>query len=264
MKGKYGFKWEPGNEAEVCILFGLLMPLCHEELEKLGYPCSELYIDEFPGTYPDCTLLVDGRELRVEFELYSSNFVEHDHDPEKCDLVVCWKQDRSLGTLKILELYKVVRNFPGIIENPRPKLGTRIWSVEEFKDFISKNLPPKDSQEILNFLEELKTDENIELWEAKGKLPVITISFRKQDFHSLWIEARDNGIAVGITYYNVNVKPPEPYLPKNKIEGIRKVLNEPEKLWHYISASNTKELVDKLRKMIEIIESETLTGSRIL
>ena len=31
--------------------------------------------------------------ITVEFELYSSNFVKHKHDPSKCDLIICWKHD---------------------------------------------------------------------------------------------------------------------------------------------------------------------------
>jgi len=160
-----------------------------------------------------------------------------------------------LGAVKVLELYRVVQKFPSVLKNSKPKHRTRMWSVEEFRDFVVRNLSPEGSQELLKFLEELKVDENIELWKARGRLPVIILSFRRQDFHSLWIEARDDGIAAGITYYNVNVKPPEPYLPQNKIEEIRKVLGESEKLWHYISASSTKELINKLKKVIEIIES---------
>jgi len=69
-----GFKYYPGNETEVCILFGLLMPYLSEELKKLGYECSEIYFDEFRGSFPDCTLIVDGKPLRVEFDLYTSKF----------------------------------------------------------------------------------------------------------------------------------------------------------------------------------------------
>ena len=32
-------------------------------------------------------------EITIEFELRSSNFLKHNHDPEKCDLIVCWKHD---------------------------------------------------------------------------------------------------------------------------------------------------------------------------
>jgi len=27
---------------------------------------------------------------KVEFELFSRNFMEHQHDPKGCDIIVCW------------------------------------------------------------------------------------------------------------------------------------------------------------------------------
>jgi len=36
--------------------------------------------------------------------------------------------------------------------------------------------------------------------------------------------------------------------PEEKIKEIRRLLNEPEKLWHYISASNMSELLSKIRE----------------
>jgi len=36
------------------------------------------------------------KEINIEFELWSKNFVEHGHDPNKCDLIICgmhnWKE----------------------------------------------------------------------------------------------------------------------------------------------------------------------------
>ena len=32
-------------------------------------------------------------ELCIEFEFLSSNFHEHGHDPNKCDLIICWFDD---------------------------------------------------------------------------------------------------------------------------------------------------------------------------
>lgn len=55
----------------------------------------------FRGKYPDAILIKrTGEEafetLNVEFEESSSDFKEHGHDPEKCDLIVCayhdWKE----------------------------------------------------------------------------------------------------------------------------------------------------------------------------
>jgi len=54
-----------------------------------------------PKEYPDAILIQriseeDIKTLNVEFEEYSSDFKAHDHDPEKCDLIVCgyhdWKE----------------------------------------------------------------------------------------------------------------------------------------------------------------------------
>ena len=103
-------------------------------------------------------------------------------------------------------------------------------------------------------MEELKKNPNIEVYGGRGKLPVVTLHFKKQDFHSLWIEAAEKDITAGIAYYNVNVKPPQPYLPEKKIQAIRNFLKEPTKLWHHIKAENTKELLHKLKKITEIIE----------
>ena len=34
-------------------------------------------------------------EVKIEFELNSSNFVRHGHDADKCDLLVCYEHDWS-------------------------------------------------------------------------------------------------------------------------------------------------------------------------
>ena len=46
------------------------------------------------------------KEITIEFELYSSNFVKHKHDPDKCDLIICWKHDwmECPKNIDILEL----------------------------------------------------------------------------------------------------------------------------------------------------------------
>lgn len=49
----------------------------------------------FRDGYPDAILYnVDTEEaLKIEFEEYSSSFKAHGHDPEKCDLIVCFNHD---------------------------------------------------------------------------------------------------------------------------------------------------------------------------
>jgi hypothetical protein len=54
------------------------------------------------------TFRVDSKELKVQFELFSRNFLEHGHRVEDCDLIVCWENDWHDGTVKVLEISKIV------------------------------------------------------------------------------------------------------------------------------------------------------------
>lgn len=45
---------------------------------------------------PDYTMMKNGKEVKVELESLSSNFITHGHDPEETDLVVCIVEDKKL------------------------------------------------------------------------------------------------------------------------------------------------------------------------
>lgn len=78
-------EYVPTNELGVVFVFGRV-------IGALGYKMA--YMD---GHYPDCVLISPAKLLvRVEFEYQASNFIAHKHDPELCDLVVCWNKDRDL------------------------------------------------------------------------------------------------------------------------------------------------------------------------
>jgi len=49
----------------------------------------------FRNKYPDAILINTRTEeaLNIEFEEYSGNFKEQNHDPEKCDLIICAYHD---------------------------------------------------------------------------------------------------------------------------------------------------------------------------
>lgn len=75
----------PQNEFGVVFMFGNV-------IDKLGYRMAVI-----DGRYPDAVVVSpSGQAVRIEFEYQSSNFVAHQHDPELCDLVVCWTRDRNL------------------------------------------------------------------------------------------------------------------------------------------------------------------------
>ena len=75
----------PQNEVGVVFMFGNV-------IDKLGYRMAVI-----DGRYPDAVVVSPSSQVvRIEFEYVSSNFVAHHHDPELCDLVVCWTRDRHL------------------------------------------------------------------------------------------------------------------------------------------------------------------------
>jgi hypothetical protein len=68
--------------------------------------------------YPDCVAKLEvepGRwqHVRIELEYESRTFYLHRHDPEKCDIIVCWKHNwpECPKKLWVLELREVVRRM---------------------------------------------------------------------------------------------------------------------------------------------------------
>lgn len=101
-----GLRHAPLNELGVVLLFGMVSA-------ELGF------IIESVGTeYPDCEgkRRVSARDdlwerIRIEFEFKSSNFREHGHDPQLCDLIVCWEHDWPDCPVEVLELREVIKSL---------------------------------------------------------------------------------------------------------------------------------------------------------
>lgn len=104
-----GLAYEPVNEMGVMALFCMLS-------RQLGF-----VIESVQSAFPDCEAKMEvepGRwqHFRIEFEYESRNFKDHRHDPEKCDLIVCWRHNWKdcPPHLQVLELSKVmgkIQNF---------------------------------------------------------------------------------------------------------------------------------------------------------
>jgi hypothetical protein len=95
--------YEPTTEAGVLVLFGVVaMPLGFA-IERVG------------AGFPDCEAkqrVAGGwRRVRIEFEYQSSNFVRHGHDPDGCDLIVCWEHNWPDARLEVLELKQEIRSL---------------------------------------------------------------------------------------------------------------------------------------------------------
>ena len=81
---------------------------------ELGFLIESIRTD-----YPDCEgkRCVDTKKQRwehvlIEFEYQSGNFLEHGHNLESCDLIVCWIHNWEDCPIEVLELKSVIKYLP--------------------------------------------------------------------------------------------------------------------------------------------------------
>lgn len=121
-----GLVYAPVNENGVVFLFGKVA----EDLN--------MYVEEIKPGFPDCVarrFTGKGWErVRVEFEYTSRQFQQHKHDPNECDVIICWEHDWKDCPLEVIELkdrIKEMRNRP--IERPgEGAAGTRDGDISEW------------------------------------------------------------------------------------------------------------------------------------
>lgn len=110
----------PKNEQGVVVLF--------QELSRdLGFQLVHVQ-----SPFPDA-IVEDrhGKEYRVEFEFKSSNFISHKHNPEECDLVICWIHDSEIG-VPVISLSQYIRNQNVKLEKTKiTKIGC-FWTILNF------------------------------------------------------------------------------------------------------------------------------------
>jgi len=99
-----GLVYSPINENGVIFLFGKV-------IEDLN-----MYVEEVKPGFPDCI----GRrftgkgweKVSIEFEYKSSNFQDHGHNPENCDIIVCWVHDWSECPIEVMALSEIIKALP--------------------------------------------------------------------------------------------------------------------------------------------------------
>jgi hypothetical protein len=94
----------PMNEMGVVFLFA---HLC----EKLRFS-----VDYITTYFPDCVAkqkLPNGkwRQRYIEFEYKSNDFVQHGHNIEDCDLIVCWEHNWKDCPVEVIALKEKVKEF---------------------------------------------------------------------------------------------------------------------------------------------------------
>lgn len=103
-----GLRHAPVNEQGVVFLFGMVA-------YELGF-----IVEAVHAAFPDCEAkrCIDPKNqrwqrVRIEFEYQSRTFRDHGHDPNGCDLVVCWEHNWPECPLEVLELRKVIDELEG-------------------------------------------------------------------------------------------------------------------------------------------------------
>jgi len=103
-----GLRHAPLNEQGVVYLFGMVS-------NELGF-----LVEAVHASFPDCEAkrCIDRarnrwQRVRIEFEYRSSQFRDHGHDPEGCDLIVCWEHDWPDCPLQVVELRRSIDALEG-------------------------------------------------------------------------------------------------------------------------------------------------------
>jgi hypothetical protein len=100
-----GLDHAPVNEQGVIFLFGMI---CRE----LGY-----IVEMLKTGFPDCEAkrqLPSGvwQRVRIEFEFRSRTFCKHAHDPQQCDVIVCWENNWPECPIEVQELKSLLPRLP--------------------------------------------------------------------------------------------------------------------------------------------------------
>ena len=102
-----GLRHEPVNEQGVVFLFGMVAKDIGYRVEAIqnGYPDCEAKRKVSPGQW---------QTVRIEFEYESRSFLVHGHDPEKCDVIICWIHNwpECPENLEVLVLSEEIEKLP--------------------------------------------------------------------------------------------------------------------------------------------------------
>jgi predicted transport protein len=129
-----GFTYSPINEQGVIFLFGKM----NDELD--------IKIETIQDAFPDA-IGIDyrnrkdvGLRKRIEFEFLSSNYVQHAHPLDGCDILVCWEHDWK-GCPECIEVIE--------LKSELGKVGSvHLKFSKDIEDFITSRKPQKDIEEV--------------------------------------------------------------------------------------------------------------------
>jgi len=175
-----------------------------------------MYVEEIKHGFPDCIARrFTGRgweRVAIEFEYKSSNFVEHKHDVNECDVIVCWEHNWSGCPLEVIELREEIKGLPNWpVERPdRPLMRDRPTLEEHLKKY------PKETETLFyKFDKKVKEGISDEIWYKVGKHPSVTFYSPERVF--VFLNFRKSGFSL------------ELFTRGEKLEGVKSLAVKSEK-----------------------------------
>lgn len=232
-----GLVYGPINEQGVIYLFGLIANDLNIRVESIQQG------------YPDCTAIRyigkgKWERINIEFEFKSSNF---DHDPDKCDVLVCWEDDLeegkrdSLKGLEIIELKSII-NTPEV-PNIQPKDPEESFEEKARYDleyhFKRKNVS-KMTQELYIDLDKQIRDINESIW---VKYAQTAITYYSPEKMFVFLRLRKKSVALNI------------FTDQENITGVHNIKHHEN--WGRITLKNSNELptaISAIKRSFDIIK----------
>ena len=231
-----GLVYGPINEQGVVYLFGLVA----EDLN--------IRVEGIQQGYPDCTAVRHvgrGRweRIDIEFEYKSSNF---DHDPDKCDVLVCWEDDLPEGKrdiIKGLQVYELkamintadVPNKP--LKDPEERPKTHEEDIYDLEYHFKRKKVTKVIQELF-----AEVDANIRKMDDSiwVKYPKTAITYYSPERVFVYLRMRKNSLFLTI------------YTGQKTIPGVKNIKDHEN--WGTLHIDKQKELPQSLEAIKQSFE----------
>lgn len=157
-----GLVYSPMNENGVVFVFGRVIDDLH------------MYIEEIKPGFPDCVarrFTGKGWErVTIEFEYASSNFKTHGHNPDDCDLIVCWEHDWKDCPIEVIELRTEIQEMEKRpIKHPSTTVEPGREGEEALEELFQTHAVQKNVQEWYFQVEKALRGWNEETWTNIGK-----------------------------------------------------------------------------------------------
>jgi hypothetical protein len=156
-----GLVYAPLNENGVVFLFGKVVDDLH------------MYIEEIKPGFPDCIARrYTGKgweRVAIEFEYASSNFKQHGHNPNDCDVVVCWEHDWKDCPLEVIELRSSIDGMKNWPIKPPTTTKPGVKPTEALLALYQEQHIQDDVRAWYAELEQRLRQEDPEIWANIGK-----------------------------------------------------------------------------------------------